>query len=247
MTSECSVSQDKLHLFALYGQSNMQGAGVLDEFVEELNPRILKMTFAGDCEMAKEPMHDWSSEEEKFVVGPGYYFAKRMLDHVEPDVSIGLIPHARGGTRLDQWEQATSGAYPRIVERCNNARKKGVLKGVLWHQGESDCASEEAASGYARRFVAFFEQFRKDVGIHDLPVVIGQLGEFLREREDNRFVDLLNEQLAAIPTILPYSARVESTGATHIGDFLHFDTRTQRDVMAPRYVEAMLKLLKGPK
>ena len=243
MAPELSPNRDKLLLFALYGQSNMQGAGQISEFIEAADPRILKMTAAGECEIAAEPLHDWSSKEELLVVGPGYYFAKRMLEHVAPDAAIGLIPHARGGTCLAQWEQATNKAYPGILERCRNARRKGIFKGVLWHQGESDCGSVERASTYARRFVAFFEQFRRDVELPELPVVIGQLGSFLHEREDSRFVDLLNEQLASIPRLLPCSACVESTGTTHIGDSLHFDTRSQREVMAPRYAEAMVRLL----
>lgn len=234
--------QDNLHLYALFGQSNMQGAGRLEEFTEPPNPRIVRLSFEGEPTIAREPLHDWATGET-MVVGPGFYFAQHMLADAPDDVSIGLIPNARGGTSLKQWLKPNNPTFDRIVTRCRNACRRGTFKGILWHQGETDSNDETLARSYAERFATFADDFRRDVGIPDLPIVLGKLGRFLEDYFECDYYPIINEQLERITKMVPHTACVESDGAGHIGDLLHFDTHTQKHIMAPRYAAAMKRLL----
>ena len=59
------------------------------------------------------------------------------------DVKIGLIPCAVGGTRIDRWMESGD-LWSNAVKRAKIALKSGKLKGILWHQGESDATSKLA-------------------------------------------------------------------------------------------------------
>jgi hypothetical protein len=63
---------------------------------------------------------------------------------------IGLIPCALGGWPIKVWEPGAlylNKFYPYddAIARAQLAMKIGMVKGILWHQGESDDDSARAA------------------------------------------------------------------------------------------------------
>lgn len=128
------------HLYLLVGQSNMAGRGVVDEESKKADPRILMFTKAMEWQPATDPLH---FDKPVAGVGPGLAFAKMMAERT-PGVRIGLIPCAVGGTSIDVWvpdafdKFTKTHPYSDMLERLKAAQKEGVLKGVLWHQGEAD-------------------------------------------------------------------------------------------------------------
>ena len=52
----------------------------------------------------------------------------------------------------------------------------GTLKGILWHQGESDSVQAPSAATYALRLDQMIADMRKDLGSKDLPFVCAKLG-----------------------------------------------------------------------
>ncbi|HVF10752.1 MAG TPA: sialate O-acetylesterase [Abditibacteriaceae bacterium] len=111
--------------------------------------------------------------------GLGIAFGRSMADAVQRP--IGLIPAAHGGTSLEQWStqlksEGGHSLYGAMLERIERA--EGVLKGVLWYQGESDALTPEVAPSYGERFAAWVQQLRTDLAREDLPVIVVQLGRF---------------------------------------------------------------------
>ena len=47
----------------------------------------------------------------------------------------------------------------------------GVLKGILWHQGESDLGNP----GYGKRLTELIERLRKDLSAPNVPFVASEL------------------------------------------------------------------------
>ena len=85
---------------------------------------------------------------------------------------------------------------------------------------------------------------RTDLGVGEVPFVAGKLGEFLSHQTKAGkpdFWPVVNEQLASLPALVPHTAVVESSGLSHKGDKVHFDTPSLR-VLGDRYAEAMKKL-----
>ncbi|HSI09609.1 MAG: sialate O-acetylesterase [Rariglobus sp.] len=228
-----------LHLYLLMGQSNMAGRGALDATPPADNPRILVLAPDGSWVPACDPLHEKVGRTEPGV-GPGLSFAQAMLK-ADPKVTIGLIPCAVGGSPLKRWVKGGD-LYSQAVARAKASSARGTLEGVLWHQGETDSDKQPWTETYESRLVRMIADLRSDLGRPDLPVVVGQLGEFLTP-EKHPGVETIRAALKRIPTLVPHTGYVDSTGLVHKGDELHFDTASARK-LGTRYAEAMMKLQK---
>ena len=232
-------ARKKFHLYLLIGQSNMAGRGALDDDAKNPHPRVLKFTKENAWASAVEPLH---FDKPIAGVGLGSSFARAMAA-ANPDVTIGLIPCAVGGTPLDRWSKGGD-LYQQALVRARLALKDGELKGVLWHQGENDAGKRDTAQSYAARLTRMVGDLRADLGAGDVPFVAGKLGEFLARKTktgDDALWPLVNEQIATLPKLAPKVAVAESTGLKHKGDGVHFDTPSLRE-LGKRYAEAMWKL-----
>lgn len=235
-------AKEKLHLYLLIGQSNMAGRGVPEEQDKTPPPRVLKFTKENAWAPATVPLH---FDKPIAGVGIGSSFARTMAE-ASPDATIGLIPCAVGGTPLARWSKGGD-LYLQALERAKLALKDGTLKGILWHQGESDSGTERTASTYGERLATMVKDLRADLGAGDVPFVAGKLGEFLkREDKDGKpaLWPKVNEQIGAVAKHVPNSAAVESKDLKHKGDSVHFDTPSLRE-FGNRYAAAMKKLQAG--
>jgi hypothetical protein len=230
----CSVlSAPEKQFFLLIGQSNMAGRGVVEEQDKQIIPRVFMLNKEMAWVPAVDPLH--FDKPAVAGVGLGRTFAK-TLQWADPTASIGLIPAAFGGTSLDEWKPGEK-LYADAVRRTQEAIKSGKLRGILWHQGEADAGTEEHVNSYRERFVNLVQHLRQDLNAPDVPVVVGELGEF----QQGKFTRQLNEQLALIPFSVPHSAFVSSAGLTHKGDTLHFNSASARE-FGRRYALAFLSL-----
>jgi hypothetical protein len=228
-----------LHLYLLMGQSNMAGRGKLAAEDQTPHPRVLMFTLANQWEPAVEPVtHD---KPGYLGVGPGLAFGKAMAAH-DLDATTGLVPCAVGGTPLKRWQRGGD-LYSNAVHRARLALRDGTLKGILWHQGESDSGTSTNANTYGDRLAQMIKDIRADLGCPDLPIVVGQIGEFLYDRGPDRspYARVVNAALAALPSNVPATACASSKGLKHKGDQLHFDAASQRE-LGRRYATEMVRL-----
>lgn len=105
--------------------------------------------------------------------------------------------------------------------------KSGTLKGILWHQGESDNGAPE---GYLDQLKTLIANLRSDLGETDLPIVAGQINN----------APPINDQIAKLSETVHSAAFVPSEGLTTT-DRWHFDTESQIE-LGNRYAKQMLKL-----
>lgn len=219
-----------LQLFLLIGQSNMAGRGVIEAHDQATHPRVFVLNKEGEWAPAKDPLH-WDKPD---IAGAGLGMTFGVLvAEARPTARIGLIPAAFGGSSLDDW-QPGSRHYTNAVERTRVALKQGKLMGILWHQGESDSAPEKAAT-YGKRFAAMIAQLRADLGVKNVPVIVGETGRF---RADG---DAINAALAKVPHDVLVCAFVSSEGLRDKGDKLHFDSASLRE-LGHRYAEKWMEL-----
>lgn len=214
------------HLYLLVGQSNMAGRGEIDSLSTPNNPRIVMLTKDNQWITAKDPLH---FDKPKVVgVGPGLAFAKKLLAFEEDkSVRIGLIPCAVGGTSIDMWQPGKD-AYDRqyfpyddAIKRLHVAMQDGVVKGIIWHQGEAD-SREERAKVYIGKLQELIHRFRNEIGNPTVPFVAGELGYY----RDNYM--LINRELKKLPETVPFSAVATSERLTHKGDGTHLNSESAR-------------------
>jgi Carbohydrate esterase, sialic acid-specific acetylesterase len=232
-------SKEKLRIYLLMGQSNMAGRGKVGTEDKTPHPRVIMLNTNNTWELAAEPVT--KDRKTGLGVGPGLAFAKIMAEK-NPDVIIGLVPCAVGGTPLSRWQRGGD-LYSNAVARAKAAVKDGTLAGVLWHQGESDSSDKTLAESYGKRLGQMVQDFRADLGQTNLPFIAGQIGEFLYERGPDKtpFARTVNEALKQLPLTVPQTACVESHGLNHLGDKLHFNTESQHE-FGQRYAAEMLRL-----
>ena len=230
--------RENFHIYLLIGQSNMAGRGKLDKGKRISTERVVKLENNGNWAVAKEPLH---LDKISAGAGLGASFA-RVLADADPSVTIGLVPCAYGGTSLDEW-MPDRYLYKQAVLKTKEAMRRGVLKGILWHQGEADANSAKKAATYAERLVVMMASLRKDLDASDVPIVVGELGpyldEFVRINNSLREWKAVNEQMRLAATRIPNCRCVSSEGlAETIGDNLHFSTPCLR-VLGKRYADAL--------
>jgi hypothetical protein len=232
-------AKEKFHLYLLMGQSNMAGRGEIGEEDKTPHPRVLTLTLEGKWEPAVEPIT--RDRKNGLGVGPGLAFGKAMAE-MNPNVRIGLIPCAVGGTPLSRWQKGGD-LYDKALARAKLAAQHGLLQGVLWHQGESESGDEQRAKSYGERLARMIGDLRTDLAAPELPFVAGQLGEFLYTRSENKspFARQVNGAINELSDHVPFSAGVSSQGLKHKGDELHFDAAAERE-FGQRYAAAISRL-----
>jgi|GEM_PF-2730447 len=222
----------------LMGQSNMAGRGLLEKTREPLHPKILMLTKEERWEPASEPLHF-----DKSIAGAGLgaSFSLRM-SAAEPQAMIGLVPCAVGGTPLSRWQKGAD-LYEQALKRIRAAQKAGIVRGVLWHQGENDALDLQQAESYGRRLAEMVNDLRQDTGNSQLPFVAGTLGDFLSDDAAGNpsHWRTVNAQLLLLPGLTSRTAIVDASGLKPKSDGVHFDTPSLR-TLGERYATAMLKL-----
>lgn len=223
------------HVYLLIGQSNMAGRGQVDSISKEVNPRILMLNKENHWLPATDPVHFY--KPALVGVGPAISFAKEMASNGKRH-RIGLIPCALGGSPIEVWEPGEVyleeyHPYDDAIRRAQLAMQQGVLKGIIWHQGESDNDPERAAV-YMEKLIRLINRLRTDLQQPDLPFVAGEIGYF---NESNHINSIINQ----LPQQVHHTAVVSAKDLTDKGDHLHFDTPSARE-LGKRYAVAMKKL-----
>lgn len=235
-----TATDQKLDIYILMGQSNMAGRGPLTaEDSIAKNEKVLMLTKDLKWVPAKNPLH--FDKPGVAAVGPGLSFGL-MMQAANKSETIGLVPTAVGGTSINSW---TPGGYDNATKkfpwddaekRILEAMKYGTIKGVIWHQGESDSKAENAAV-YLPKLETLIKRVRTLVGNETLPFVVGQLGRY------NPQYDNINRETAKLPALVSNTAIATSEGLVDKGDNTHFD-RASAIELGKRFATKMLELQK---
>lgn len=217
----------EIHSFLLIGQSNMAGRGFIHEVEPILNKRIrvLKNGRWGDMFPPINFDRSWA----------GINLAESFADAYAADhegVDVGLIPCADGGTSLEQW-QVGGLLYDHAVLQARLAQRTSIIHGILWHQGETDCP-ENLYPHYLEKCRPILTSMREDLGIPDVPLLIGGLGDFLQNCTKYlgsalKNYHYINAQLVQLSGELDAAAFVTAEGLTANPDNLHFNAKSLRE------------------
>jgi hypothetical protein len=233
--------KENFHLFLLVGQSNMAGRGVVADSDKVPRPRVLMLDKSGAWVPAIDPMH---FDKPAAGVGLGRSFAEAIAA-ATPGVTIGLIPCAVGGSPIDAWipgyyyQPTQSHPWDDALLRAQLALPAGTLKGILWHQGESD-SNRELAPAYATKLHALIARFRAELRAPNISFIVGQLGRFAGAPW-NEFKTEVDRAHRELPAKIPRTGFVRAEGLTDKGDKTHFDSESCRE-FGRRYAEVYLKL-----
>ena len=229
-----------IHSFLLIGQSNMAGRGDISDAVDVDSSRI-KVLRNGRWRGMYRPVNP---DRETAGVNLAERFAE--LYSKKYNVDVGLIPCADGGTSLNQWRIGGL-LFDNAVNNARLAQRTSTIAGVLWHQGEGDCTEEDAPL-YAKRLVKIFDALKRELDLYDVPIVLGELGEYLKnygEKLKNNYAKI-NEQLKIVAESDKMYGLASSKGLASKPDLLHFDSKSLYE-FGERYFDEFEKLRKADK
>lgn len=169
-------------IYILAGQSNMSGRGLLSQ--APVYGNIANVNVYTSSGVWINSPADPISDDPDSAVGPGLSFANR-LSELHPGVEVGLVPCARGGSKLRAWAKdwRRDTLYGSMMARTREAAQTGVIKGLIWWQGESDagCFSDPPYTPWPENlswpsdFARFITDIRADLGMPYLAVAFAQL------------------------------------------------------------------------
>ena len=225
-----------IHSFLLIGQSNAAGRGFAEETapLDNLGGRLKILRNGLWVKMFRPINPDRAFSGVSFAESFATAYAT-----AHEGVDVGIIPCADGGTAISQWMPGEI-LFDNAVQCAKLAMRKSELKGILWHQGESD-AHRERYPLYKEKFTVMMNALKEALGCPDLPVVIGGLGDYLRECETFPEIALqyphVNEVLRDLGKTYPNCAFAPAEGLGSNPDKLHFSAKAQME-FGIRYYKA---------
>ncbi|WP_081210684.1 sialate O-acetylesterase [Salegentibacter sediminis] len=230
--------KEDVWVFLLAGQSNMAGRGLVEATDTIAHPKIFALDINDNWIQAKAPLHRY--QPALTGLGSGIFFARELIKNVDRDVSIALVPLAVGGTSIDYWLNDEQIQGIKLRSNFNRmlqlAMEKGSLKGILWHQGESDAFLDKIPE-YQQKLETLFQYFRLYSGEMELPIITAELGAFASTGETRFLWQMINKKIESIafkdPNII--LVRTDDLKARH--DNVHFDGASQR-LLGFRYARA---------
>jgi hypothetical protein len=130
------------------------------------NPALGRVTDQWD--VACPPLHEaWNG-----AIGPGDWFGKTMIQRYPAGDTIGLIPCAISGEKIETFMKVGGSKYSWIINRAKLAQQRGgIIEGILFHQGESN----NGDTSWPGKVKTLVTDLRNDLGLGNVPFLAGEL------------------------------------------------------------------------
>ncbi|HEX3043454.1 MAG TPA: sialate O-acetylesterase, partial [Bacillota bacterium] len=183
-------------------------------------------------DVACPPLHEaWNG-----AIGPGDWFGKTMIQKYPQADSIGLIPCAISGEKIETFLKNGGSKYSWIINRAKLAQQRGgVIEGILFHQGESN-SGDSSWPGKVKQLVT---DLRNDLGLGNVPFLAGELLYSGPCAGHNTLVNQLPSQISNCRVISASGLVVDPADTQYR---LHFGHDSQVE-FGKRYAAAMISAL----
>ena len=250
------------HIYLAFGQSNMEGQGDIGNEDKSVDERfqLLWSADAGSCNQGASK-GKWIKAVPPLAhcqgakLGPADYFGRTMVEKTDSQIRVGIIVVAVAGCSIKLFDKDNyanyartqqswmtqrintygGNPYGRMIEMAKKAQEEGVIKGIIFHQGETDAGDGQWPSAVKK----VYDNIIKDLGLgSDIPFLAG---EVLRSGSSSG----ANQNIAKLPQQSKNFYVVSSEGfnqALGDGQNVHFTSQEYRD-FGKRYAEKMIEVL----
>ena len=251
------------YIYLCFGQSNMEGNAQWESIDNVVDERF-QMLATTNFDNPKRTMGNWYTAKCPIVspmgkLGPTDYFGRTMVAALPKDVKVGVVAVAMGSSPIqmfdkdkykDQMKKEPSGwyvtlanwyyggnPYGRLIDMAKKAQEKGVIKGILLHQGCNNCGDPN----WPNMVKKIYNDMLNDLNLkaEDVPIFVG---ETLRQNQGGGCY-AHNTVVANIPKVIPTGHVISSIDLPGNGkDEWHFSAAGYR-TFGKRYAFAALQTL----
>jgi alpha-L-fucosidase 2 len=262
LTATARAQDPNFHIYLCFGQSNMEGAGRAEEQDKTVDERF-RVLQAVDAPNLKREKGKWYAAVPPLVrgrtgVSPADYFGRTMVAALPKEVRVGVVNVAVAGCKIELFDKDNYQAYAatvptwmtniikeydgspyqRLVDMGKLAKKDGVIKGILLHQGESNTNDKQ----WPEKVKRVYDNLIKDLELD--PASVPLLAGELVNADQNGACASMNRIIAELPGTIPTAHVISSAGLPCRPDRLHFTTAGYRE-FGRRYAEQMLAIRKA--
>ena len=261
LTVLTATAQDKnFHIFLCFGQSNMEGNARIEPQDSVNVPDAFLNLSAVNFSDKSRKMGQWYKAlpplcRENTGLTPVDYFGRTLLQYLPEGHKVGVVHVAIGGISIDgflpdrideyaktapEWMKPMLAAYDghpydRLVAMAKKAQRKGVISGILMHQGETNNGDPV----WPQNVKTVYENLLKDLKLkaEDVPLLVGEVVAADRGgicAAHNAVIDTLDR-------VIPTAHVIPADGLTQNFDFLHFNAAGYRE-FGKRYAAEMLRI-----
>lgn len=254
------AQDNNFHIYLCFGQSNMEGHGQFEPQDTITNSRFHVLA-AVDCPELGRQYGKWSPARAPLTrchtgLTPADYFGRTLIENLPENIEIGVINVSVGGCHIQLFDQDSTASYvakapewmksmlaaydnnpyQRLVALAKIAKQKGVIKGILLHQGESNTGDRE----WPNKVKKVYENLLHDLHLKadEVPLLAGEL----LSAEAGGKCASMNSIIQTLPATVPTAHIISSADCEGISDGLHFSPTGYRK-LGKNYAASMLKLL----
>ncbi len=249
------------HIYLCFGQSNMEGnAKIEGKDRVGVDSRFMMMA-AVDMSSSGRTKGNWYTAYPPLCrdytgLTPADYFGRTMVENLPENIKVGVINVAVGGCAIElfdedkcasqiknaeQWfknycAEYGNNPYKVLVTMAKKAQQKGVIKGILLHQG----CSNNTQKDWPLKVKRVYTRLLNDLGLNEeeTPLLIGEL----LSQNQGGVCWGHNSVIAKTASVIPNSYVISSKDCPGASDGLHFTAEGYR-MIGKRYAEKMLELL----
>lgn len=259
--TEAGKVDENFHIYLCLGQSNMEGNAKIEACdTVDVNPRF-KVLQAVDCPDLGRKKGEWYTAVPPLArcgtgLTPADYFGRTMVDSLPANVQVGVIDVAVGGCKIELFDKDNytsyvetspnwlknmvaeydGNPYARLIELARQASRCGVIKGILFHQGESNTGDPE----WPLKVKKVYDSILSDLNLkpNSLPLLVGEL---VSEGQGGACASM-NPVIQKLPETISSAHVISSEGCEAVSDRLHFSAAGYRE-LGKRYALTMLQIL----
>lgn len=259
---ECSAQSPDFHIYLGFGQSNMEG-GPKVSGLPAADPRFQVLSVV-NCPSLNPPrtMGKWYTADPplpRCTQGPGIvdWFGRTLVDSLPKNIRIGVLMVTVIGAKIELFDKDAYQAYlndpatedwlrnaakeygnspyARLIEMAKVAKKDGVIRGILLHQGESNADDAK----WPDKVKKIYGDIMTDLSLDpkDVPLLAGEVVN----ADVGGTAAGANVQIAKLPGVLPNSYVISSSKLPAGGDRLHF-TAEGHKLFGQRYAATLLNI-----